>query len=168
MTTLTLRFLLAGCLLLGAISHAAANASDTVRAKLEEALYGQLKIIVDRAAAHDGVPPEEAKRQLDDAFEKGRVRYAHFFSVSEGSARELLAKGPDDLANLLAMKINAEVYHQVHVPLPTLLEFLHIQVATRVIKGGWDLELARRVSDAHITEAIEAQKRHEEQAAAKP
>jgi hypothetical protein len=165
MTALPLRLLLAGFLMLAAVIQANASASDTVRAKLEEALYGQLKIIVDRAAAHDGIPPAEAKRQLDDAFEKGRVRYAHFFSVSDGSARELLAKGPDDLANLLAMKVNAEFYHRVHVPLPTLLEFMHIQVATRVITGGWDLELARRISDAHIAEALEAEKRHEAQPA---
>jgi hypothetical protein len=161
MSFFPLRLLFFVCLLLSAVSHAAASASETVRAKLEEALYGQLKIIADRSAAHDGLAPEEAKRELDAAFEKGRERYARFFSVSEGSAKELLEKGPDDLANLIAMKVNSEVYQHVQVKLPTLLEFMHHEVATRTIKGGWELELARRISDAHVEEVLAAQKKRE-------
>jgi hypothetical protein len=39
---------------------------------------------------------------------------------------------------------------------------LHEQFEAGAISAGWDLELARLVSDAHLTEVLSAQRRYEE------
>jgi hypothetical protein len=79
-----------------------------------------------------------------------------------------VTKGPNDTDNTAAMKRNWETYKTLRGILPVLTKHLHEQFDAGAIKGGWDLEVARRVSDAHLAEATDAQRRQEESQKKKP
>ena len=148
-------------------AHAAPSASQHVRQRFDEALRNQIKQFL--VASWSKKPPprgdltgEELDRETEVLTKKVLVRYGPAFMLQQHTAQALIAKGPNDTDNLAAVKLNWETYKKVPVPLPALLKYLHEQVDAGGIRKGWDLELARRISDAHLAEASDALRREEE------
>jgi hypothetical protein len=168
-----LQFVLLSVVCLAAVSaRAAPAASDQVRRLLTEALRGQIKQLIaaslSKAPAGVALTKEQLDHQTDALLQQALVRYSGNFTLRETDAQSLLNKGPNDAGNLAAIKNNWEVYKKIVLPLPVLMKRLHDQVAAGAISGGWDLELARRISDAHLTDVTDAERRYEEAQKAHP
>jgi hypothetical protein len=150
--------LLAAFCLASVCTLAAPTASEQVRQRLVDALRGQIKqfitISVSKRPPPTGAPTEqEIEQQTDVILQQALVRCGPFFALSEEIAQRLLTKGPDDTDNAAALKRNWEVYKGMARILPGLTRHLHEQFDAGTINGGWDLELARRISDSIVAEA---------------
>jgi hypothetical protein len=159
--------LLSAFCLVSASAHSAPTASEQARQRLTNALRGQIKQFLTASLSKNppatGAPTEEQlNQQADSLLQQALVRYGPVFTLPETTAESLVTKGPNDADNAAAMKRNWETYKKIRGKLPALLKHLHEQFDAGAIKGGWDVEVARRVSDAHITEATDAQRRSEE------
>jgi hypothetical protein len=148
-------------------SFADPGASDQVRQQLSDALRGQIKqwfvALYAKTPSPTAAPTEEQLDQRTDSLlQQALVHYDPVFTLPEETANRLLTKGPNDIDNGAAMKRNWEIYKKVALPLPDLMRRLHEQFEAGAISRGWDLELARRISDAHLTEVTNAQRRYEE------
>jgi hypothetical protein len=159
-----LRSILLSAFCLASVSaQAAPTASEQVRQHLSDALHGQIKQLM--TASFSKRPPptgaptaEQLNQQADALLQQALVRFGPQFTLPEQTAQPLISKGSNDADNLAAMKRNLETFKKVSLPLPTLVQHLHQQVEAGTISTGWDLELARRVSDTHLAEATEAQR----------
>ena len=165
-------FLAALCLAAMGI-QAAPTASEEVRQRLVDALRGQIKQFitasVNRRSPPTGAPTEERiKQETDILLQQALVRLGPEFTLSHEVARRLFTSGPDDTDNAAALKRNWEIYKEISGKLPVLIKHLHEQFDAGTITGGWDLEVARRVSDSVLSEAKDAQRRHKEAQKKKP
>ena len=155
--------LLAAFCLASVSAQAAPTASEQVRQHLTGALRGQIKQFI-TASVSKRLPPtgapteEEIEQHTDVALKQALVRLGSEFTLSEEIAQRLLTKGPDDTDNAAALKRNWEVYNERARILPLLLKHFHEEFDAGRINGGWDLEVARRVSDALVAEV----RRHKE------
>lgn len=102
------------------------------------------------AQAAQPPPPEEVARVVQNVMTEARTSYGGIIVLPELEARRLLTTGPDDKANLVAMRSNLEKWKQVARPKPVLLDRMQKKVAAGEIKGGLDLELTRRISEFHL------------------
>ena len=154
-------------------AHAAPTTSEQVQQRLTNALGNQIKQFLTASVSKNppatGAPTEEQlNRQADALVQQALVRYGPVFTLPGKTAESLMTKGPNDADNTAAMKRNWETYQKLPGKLPVLMKHLHEQFDAGAIKGGWDLEVARRVSDAHLTEATDALRRYEESQKGEP
>lgn len=124
-------------------------------AKLKEAFLAILRkrtaeFMTQSAGQTSQMTPEEKERQIESLLKQASDAYASIIILPETEANQLLATGPDDIANMKAMQQDIEVWKKVQRPMPALYKRMQDEVAAGQIKGGLELELTRRISEFHL------------------
>jgi hypothetical protein len=127
------------------------SASEQLREKFVVILKQQLSEMVGSAAEKDPqMPAEEVAKGVDALTRKGAAVYRALLTVPEGEANRLLTTGPDNNANMAAMRHDIELWKRVERPMPTLYRKMQTEVTNGQISDGLELELTRRISEFHL------------------
>lgn len=143
--------LLLFCMVSGSLLAQQPSAS----AKLKEAFLAILRkqtaeFMAQSAGQTSQMTPEEKERQIESLVKQASDAYASIIILPEAEANQLLATGPDDIANMKAMHQDIELWKKVQRPMPALYKRMQDEVAAGQIKGGLELELTRRISEFHL------------------
>jgi hypothetical protein len=91
--------------------------------------------------------PEEVSHVMKSVIREIQTSHGSLLTVPEAEANRLLTAGPDNEANISAMRRDIELWKKVQRPVPILLKRMQIDFATGKLNGGLELELARRISE---------------------
>jgi hypothetical protein len=103
-------------------------------------------------AANQAPTPEEISRVMKSVMKEIQTNYGSLLTLPEAEANQLLTTGPDNEANLAAVRRDIELWKKVQRPMPVLLRRMQDEVVAGKIKGGLELDLTRRISDFHLQE----------------
>ena len=128
------------------------SASLQLKASFLAIFRNEVIAMMDEAASQALRRPtaEEISRTIASVMKEVEVSYGSLLTLSEAEANRLLANGPDDEANIAAMRRDSELWKKVERPLPVLFKRMQDEVTAGKIKGGLELELTRRISEFHL------------------
>jgi hypothetical protein len=125
------------------------SASKQLEAKFLAIVKEQVTAMIHEAAGQ-APTPEEVSRVMKSVMREIQTNYGSLLTLPEAEANRLLTTGPDNEANLAAMQRDIELWKKVQRPMPVLLKRMQTDFAAGKIKGGLELELARRISELHL------------------
>ncbi len=140
-------------LALAALAPAAQEpaASQQLKEKFLGILKGQITEMLKLIAGRDErFTADDVTQGAESMMKEVETSYGPLLTLPEAEAGRLLTTGPDDKANMAAMKRDIELWKKVQRPLPALYKKMQDDVTIGVIKGGLPLELTRRLSEFHL------------------
>lgn len=127
------------------------SASDQLKRKFIVILNQQLSEMVTSARAENPqATDDQIAKHVDDLVAKAISVYDVVITLPDNEAHRLLTIGPDDKANMAAMKHAIELWKKVERPMPVLYKRMQGKVTNGEIKDGLELELTRRISEFHL------------------
>ena len=126
-------------------------ASEQVHVKftaiMKQQVTEMLKLL---AASNPQLTADDVAQGTESLMKQVELTYGALFTLPEPEAAHLLAAGPDDKANMDAMKRDIDLWKQVKQPMPALYKKMQDDVSVGVIKDGLTLDLTRRISEFHL------------------
>lgn len=116
---------------------------------VQRQILGMLTLLAVRNPQFGG---DDVKQATDSMMKDVETNYGALFTLPEAEANRLLTAGPDDKANMAAMKSDIELWKKVERPMPALYKKMQDDVSAGKIKGGLELDVTRRISEFHLRE----------------
>lgn len=128
------------------------SASEQLKEKFLGILKQQVTTMMNEAASQSVPPPkpEEVSRQIEAIMTEVKTNYSPVLTLPKDEADRLLTIGPDDKANMTAIRHDIELWKKVQRPMPVLYKRMQDEVTADKIKNGLELELTRRISEFHL------------------